>query len=424
MAPITKDTSILIVGGGTFGTSTAYHLAQRGYKNVTVLDRFSPPSEIAAGNDVNKVIRADYPESIYAELATESINVWRDPKGLFAGLYQRCGWLLAAPEDGSSLEFIEGSIKTAGEKGFEQATPVSSEEVRKRWPAYCGEMKGWKTFWNSSAGWANARSALKRMADAAQGMGVKYIHGDRGFVQSLLYDDEGKCIGVKSADASQTFADIVLVAAGAAAGNIMDMEGQLVAKGHTVGHIQLTPEEVERYKSMPIVDHFEGGILFPPQEDGLIKIGAVSFVTNYDPVSHPHTSLPRYRCDNASDDIPKPIEDQLRSWLRELAPELADRVWFETRICWDADTPDFHFLISPHPQHSGLHLAVGGSAHGFKFMPVIGKYVVDMLEGQLTPETAETWRWRPGAKEAMNPHPMPLLDLNTLPEWRKPQAKL
>ncbi|KAH9820933.1 putative sarcosine oxidase [Teratosphaeria destructans] len=425
MAPaLKKDSRILIIGGGTFGTSTAYHLARRGYNSVTVLDRLPPPSEIAAGNDINKVIRADYPDSLYANLACESIQVWRDPDSLFRRLYHRCGWLLAAPQKGSSLDFIRGSAKVAAEKGFEPAKQVSAGEVRQRWSAYCGAMVGWQIFWNSSAGWANARLALQRMAEAAKAMGVGYIVGDSGFVTNILYDESGHAIGAESADGTFHKADLVLVAAGAAAASILNFEGQLVAKGHTVGHIQFTPSEIEKYKSLPIVDHFEGGIIFPPQEDGIIKIGAVHFVTNYDPASHPNISLPRYRCDHKADGIPKPIESHLRSWLRQLAPELADRPWFETRVCWDADTPDFHFLISPHPKHGGLHMAVGGSAHGFKFMPVIGNYVVDSLEGRLDADTARKWRWRPNAPATPNPHPASLLDLNALSEWRRSKAKL
>ncbi|KAK4542599.1 hypothetical protein LTR36_006647 [Oleoguttula mirabilis] len=87
---------------------------------MTVLDRFPPASSIAAGNHVNKIIRANYPDTLYAELATESIRSWRDPAGIFAGLYHRCGWLLAALGGGSSLDFTEGSIKTAREKASSQ----------------------------------------------------------------------------------------------------------------------------------------------------------------------------------------------------------------------------------------------------------------------------------------------------------------
>ncbi|KAI6873104.1 hypothetical protein KC343_g1408 [Hortaea werneckii] len=370
MAPkLDRSNSILIVGGGTFGTSTAFHLAKRGYKNVTVLDRFPPPSETAAANDINKVIRADYPEPLYASLATESVEQWRDPNGLYAGLYHRTGWLLAAPENGSSLPFIQGSIETAR---------------------------------------------------------VKYLCGDAGHVKELLFDDAGNCLGTKSADGSTNLADHVILAAGAAAGSILDMEGQLVAKGHTVGHIQLSPEEIEKYKNFPIIDHFEGGIMFPPQKDGIIKIGAVQFVTNCDPKHKGSPSLPRYRCDHPHDTVPKPVEDRIRAWVRQLTPELAERLWFETRICWDADMPDFNFLIDKHPAHQGLSLAVGGSAHGFKFLPVIGKYIVDMLEGKLDAQIQQKWRWRPGLKvgHVQDPHPLPLIDLNDVPGWGAETAKL
>lgn len=56
MSSLDLSSSILIVGAGTWGCSTALHLARRGYKNVTVLDPHPVPSPIAAGNDVNKIM--------------------------------------------------------------------------------------------------------------------------------------------------------------------------------------------------------------------------------------------------------------------------------------------------------------------------------------------------------------------------------
>jgi sarcosine oxidase/L-pipecolate oxidase len=56
MSQLTKDSSILIIGGGTWGCSTALQLARAGYKNVTVLERSPIPSPSAAGNDVNKIM--------------------------------------------------------------------------------------------------------------------------------------------------------------------------------------------------------------------------------------------------------------------------------------------------------------------------------------------------------------------------------
>lgn len=47
--------AIIIVGAGCFGISTAYHLLQRGYTDVTVLDRSEElPAPDAASTDINK----------------------------------------------------------------------------------------------------------------------------------------------------------------------------------------------------------------------------------------------------------------------------------------------------------------------------------------------------------------------------------
>lgn len=50
------ESSILVIGAGTWGCSTALHLARRGYTNVKVLDPHPVPSPIAAGNDINKIM--------------------------------------------------------------------------------------------------------------------------------------------------------------------------------------------------------------------------------------------------------------------------------------------------------------------------------------------------------------------------------
>jgi len=70
---------LVIVGGGCFGLSTAYHLLKRGYAHVTVLDR-SPtlPAPDAASTDLNKVVRTSYNDAFYTRFAHEAIQAWKD----------------------------------------------------------------------------------------------------------------------------------------------------------------------------------------------------------------------------------------------------------------------------------------------------------------------------------------------------------
>ncbi|KAK4182389.1 hypothetical protein QBC35DRAFT_510071 [Podospora australis] len=112
-------------------------------------------------------------------------------------------------------------------------------------------------------------------------------------------------------------------------------------------------------------------------------------------------------------DSPKGVESAPRSMFG-LNPQMAFGQNFkEMRICWqvpsgrddielgannsiairEATTPDEHFIISPRSACNNLFIATCGSFHGFKFLPVIGKYVVQMLNGQLDVEWRKRWAW-------------------------------
>lgn len=86
----------------------------------------------------------------------------------------------------------------------------------------------------------------------------------------------------------------------------------------------------------------------------------------------------------------------------------------------DAVTKDLNFRICPFPKTGNLYVATMGSNQGFKFMPIIGKYVADMLEGNLSPEYTKPWAWSFGraVPPDVNPHPIPTRDLSELDGWQ------
>ena len=43
-------------------------------------------------------------------------------------------------------------------------------------------------------------------------------------------------------------------------------------------------------------------------------------------------------------------------------------------------TPDEHFVIASHPDHSAVTVAAGFSGHGFKFTTVVGEILADLAE--------------------------------------------
>lgn len=66
---VSKSDAIIIVGGGAFGLSTALHLSQKGYINVSVFEKDDHiPPRYSAANDLNKIVRAEYEDPFYTDL--------------------------------------------------------------------------------------------------------------------------------------------------------------------------------------------------------------------------------------------------------------------------------------------------------------------------------------------------------------------
>ena len=121
------DPSVLIVGAGTFGTSTAYHLAQS-YKDasrVTVLDQSPSPPKLAASIDVNRIIRTDYPNPLYCQLAFEAIHAWFWSLEL-GPFFHKSGWIMM-DEKGSDLS--ERVHKVFEDRGSHQTEDVPLDKL-------------------------------------------------------------------------------------------------------------------------------------------------------------------------------------------------------------------------------------------------------------------------------------------------------
>lgn len=65
-----KQSPVLILGSGAWGLSTALHLERSGYTDITVFDRAETiPSPYSAAYDLNKIVRPEYEDPFYTDLA-------------------------------------------------------------------------------------------------------------------------------------------------------------------------------------------------------------------------------------------------------------------------------------------------------------------------------------------------------------------
>ncbi|ETN44119.1 uncharacterized protein HMPREF1541_10669 [Cyphellophora europaea CBS 101466] len=398
--------SVLVVGAGTWGTSTALHLARRGYSSVTVLDRYPVPSPISAGNDVNKIIDLnresgeDADERHVSRLLYDTVmRGWKEDV-VFRDYCHETGMIIAA----SSPEGIEHVRNEEGTDGPEWTELKTKHDFQAAMPdgVLTGEFPGWRGWWkqaNSGAGWVHARKAMQSAASAASSLGVVFLSGEAGDVVELIIEDSD-VKGARTRDGQRHRAEKVVLCAGANAASLLDMQGQLLPKAWTLAHIRLSEEEIKLYKSLPVLFNCERGFFMEPDEDcralkicdehpgycnWIMEDGGTEFKRDDGRRDEPF----------AKHQIPVEAEQRVRLFLRETMPQLAERPFSFARICWCADTPDRNFLIDRHPEYPSLTLGVGGSGHGYVYIPAIGSFIVDAVEGQLDARMQKQFRWRP-----------------------------
>ncbi|KAK5946106.1 hypothetical protein PMZ80_000246 [Knufia obscura] len=396
---LTKNSSILIIGAGTWGSSTALHLARRGYKSITVLDPYPSPSPISAGNDINKILelsssapRGSHERYVGDKLAEDAIRGWKEDP-VYKGLYHETGAVTAATSERGRAALNEGD-------GYSEADgwrPLrTKEDFQKTMPegVLTGDFPGWQGWTKKDGcGWVEARNAVISTIAEARKLGVTFVSGERGQVLSMIYE-AGDVKGAVVVQGPAFRADRVILCAGANAARVFNMQDQLRPTAWTLAHIKMTPEEAKLYRNLPVLFNIERGFFMEPDSDKHeLKIcdehpGYCNWETN--PGDPKHVSVPF-----AYHQIPVEAEQRVRQFLKETMPHLADRPLSHARICWCADTPNRAFLISRHPSYPSLILGVGGSGHGFSYIPAVGGVIADCLEGQMDPQMQNLFRWRP-----------------------------
>jgi len=166
-------------------------------------------------------------------------------------------------------------------------------------------------------------------------------------------------------------------------------QSQCLATGHSVVTINLTSDEENIYRNVPVIyNQTTGFYIFPPNVESIVKMAIHSgghtrnIQTDHGTISTPRTTLTHGEAEGCR--IPAEAARELRKAFQEIYPELANsKPFVTTRVCWYADTQDEDWLIGPITGDPSVFVATGGSGHAYKFLPVIGRLVVDAIQGVL-----------------------------------------
>lgn len=401
-----EDIDVLIVGAGIFGTSTAYHLSlsHPDPSRIVVLDRAPVPSPQAASTDINKIVRADYSVPFFMDLAYEALDQWLSVPWLKEHFHQT-GWVALDEKDSDLSTRIRKNFAASGR--HDTSADISLNEVRSKWSGVLSNINadGFdKAYTNSSAGWVDASSAVHAMMGETLKNGVRYLVGEVDSLSAV----EGH-VSVHTADGETRTAKKIVLATGAWTPWLMaglehymkiaadqSIDRQIQAAGVCVAAFKLREAEVKHYSQMPVLIYGSQGEVMPPTKEDLFKFTNANTFHNSE--QHPcgkTISVPAHN----QHAVPPGLQSESIEIIRSRIPEIVDTYPepHEWRLCWDAISPDQSQLICRHPsdQLSNLYFATAGSFHSWKFLPNIGKYIANVLNGVSNGAERDTvWAWK------------------------------
>ncbi|KAH0256630.1 FAD dependent oxidoreductase, partial [Aureobasidium melanogenum] len=410
--------SVLILGSGVFGLSTAYSLTQNpdfANTSITLVDRSAFPAPDGASIDSSRIVRPDYADLPYARLAIEAQARWRNEWWGQQDVYHEPGLAVVVNKDESdngngdlgrkymrdSMANVERCGLKPGKKSEGDHTNAAQETAIAAAAATGkgGSSPGDFGYVNWRSGWADAEKGMRVLrAKVEETNRVHFLHAS---VSRLQFSNDA-VTGCETDDGRVLTADLVVLATGAWTPALLDLRGRCSATGQILSYIKISDAEQKALGGRPTLLNESSGLFIIPPVNNVLKIARHGY--GYcNPVSIPHpedpsagnitVSLPRTHISHPGLEIPEEGKKALRSFLAAVYPSLATRPFISTRICWYTDTPRGDWLLSYHPKYKNLFVATGGSGHAYKFLPVIGDKIVDCLMGNPPAEFKDKWAW-------------------------------
>lgn len=346
MADLPEQASVVVLGGGVIGVSTAFHLAEAGVPDVLLLER----GALGSGSTVKAAggVRAQFSDEINVRLGARSLELlgrFGERPGQEIDLH-RVGYLflLSDPDD---VRRYEASIAMQNALGVPSRLLDVHEAVRLAPPVRADGLLA--AAFSPDDGHCTPESVVLGYATAARRLGARLVTGCT--VREV--EVAGGEVTAVVTDAGRVRTDTVVCAAGAGVAlPVEPLRRQVVVTGPAGA---LPP-------SLPMTIDASTTLYFHREGRGLL-------VGMSDPDETPGFRLAR-------DDA---WLFRLGEAVEQRAPGLLDAGIAHGWAGLYEVTPDHNALVGEAPDVSRFLYATGFSGHGFLMGPAVGEVVRDLV---------------------------------------------
>ena len=347
---------VVIIGGGVHGLCTAEYLSTLPNIRLTLIEQFKPGHVFGSSHGQSRITRSTYSDALYVKLMQYAHREY------WPELEQRLNQKIIHPQKGCFFGPESGSIQkyTAAVQAVgAQVTPLTRQAAHKHFPQFHFSESD-AILLDQTSGLIMAHRLIQSLWTALQKRGVRLLTGQK--VRQI--DAERLEITTQSQSIQ---ADKIVVCGGAWTASMFPelLQDKIRVVRQYVSYWK-PPQDLPRFPvwvalGMQPSDNWYG---LPPSQDEGIKIARHQLLGSDDPNVH----IP---------DVPLAELEQIRTWARQkLRFDLKDPLHTET--CLYSVTSNEDFMIDALPERP-VFFATGFSGHGFKFGPLIGRYLSALL---------------------------------------------
>ena len=359
---------IIVVGAGTFGAWTAYHLNRLG-ADVMLVDAYGPGNSRASSGGETRQMQADTVSDEYTQSSMDSYRWWKrieEESGVPIVLETGKVDLSLSDDDVAAAEERVARHERFGIVGTEILTP---DEVSYRWPQMYSGDASWGLYSEGAAGCVMmARKGIETVANQFVKQG-----GELRIAQCQpQVAANGRVTALVTQDGDTLSADHYVFACGPWLSKLFPetLGARLRVQRRDVLFYGSPPGDARfAYPNMPTwAIRGSGYYGFPDVESRGFKVAPYPDYNAIDPDTDERLIMPHQ-------------VRRGREFLAHRFPGLGDMPISETRVCQVTDTVDRNFIADLHPGSDNLWVVGGGSGHGFKHGPAVGEHTANRILG-------------------------------------------
>jgi sarcosine oxidase len=356
---------VVVCGLGAMGSAALHHLARRG-KRVLGLERYAPGHNRGSSHGRTRIIRLGYFEHpSYVPLLQHAYGLWRD---LEAASGRELLHITGIAEIGASGgRLVQGTLATARLHGLRHDV-LGAPELMRRFPAF-RLPRDYAAVLQPDGGFLEVESSISAMIALATTAGAEIATGET--VRAI----EPRASAVRiSSDRRVVEADAVIIAAGAWLPVLVPALAPAIhATREVVGWFEISDANLFSADRCPVfIIESRHGMHYGIPPRGEIGIGAAIKVAKH------HHRGEAVEPDTYDRTVSERDEVLIRCAIADYLPA-ANGALLAAETCLYTMTPDGHFVIDYLPGASNIVIASPCSGHGFKFAPVVGEILADLV---------------------------------------------